>query len=44
MIEIDKELWKSAKVLAAQQESPVKLVVADGLRLVLKQEQEQVKK
>ena len=36
VISVDRELWKSAKVLAAQQERPVRLVVADGLRLMLK--------
>ena len=42
VVSVDKELWKAAKVLAAQQERPVRLVVADGLRLLLKQDQARV--
>ena len=39
---IDKELWKSAKILAAKEDLPVRLVVAEGLRLLLKQDQVEV--
>ena len=39
MIQVDKELWKAAKVLAAKQERPVKMLVAVGLRLLLKEDQ-----
>ena len=42
MSRLTKDLWKSAKVLAAQQERPVKMLVADGLRLLLKQDQASV--
>ena len=38
-IQIEKDLWKAAKVLAAQQERPVKVLVAEGLRLLLEQDQ-----
>ena len=34
-VSVDKDLWKAAKVLAVNQDRPVKLVVADGLRLML---------
>ena len=36
-VPIEKELWKAAKVLAVQRERPVKVLVADGLRLLLKE-------
>ena len=36
VVMVDKKLWKAAKVLAVNQDRPVRLVVADGLRLVLK--------
>ena len=42
MVSVDKDLWKAAKVLAVKQDRPVRLVVADGLRLLLKQDQAQV--
>ena len=36
-VSVDRELWKAAKVLAVKQDRPVRLVVADGLRLMLKE-------
>ena len=39
MVSIDKELWKDAKVLAAKQERPVRLVVADALRFMVDADQ-----
>ena len=36
IVSIDKNIWKAARVLAIQQERPVKNIVADGLRLVIK--------
>ena len=42
VVSVDKELWKAAKVLAVKQDRPVRLVVADGLRLLLKQDQSSV--
>ena len=41
-VSIEKELWKAAKQLAIRQERPVRHVVADGLRLILKQDQAEV--
>ena len=43
IVSIDRNIWKAARVLAIQQERPVKLVVADGLRLLLKQDQPTVR-
>ena len=42
VVSIDTELWKAAKMLAAKQDRAVKLVVADGLRLLLKEDQASV--
>ena len=39
MVSIDKELWREAKHLGVKQGRPVRLVVADGLRLLLEQDQ-----
>ena len=42
IISIDRDLWRAAKILAARQERPARLVVADGLKLMLRRDQLQV--
>ena len=41
MVSVDKELWREAKHLAVKRERPVRLIVADGLRLLLEQDRVQ---
>ena len=36
VVSVDRELWKAAKVLAVKRDRPVRLVVADALRLMLR--------